>query len=86
MGTTTMARVVGNDISPGPGSFEHFFRTQYSVLVRVAYNVLRDAHLAEDIAQEVLISTERRFREPYEPDHAAVGRRPGSSPCWPSPC
>ncbi len=55
-----------------PGSFEHFFRAQYPVVVRIAYNVVRDVHLAEDVAQDVLIAAQRRFSEPYSSDHAAA--------------
>ncbi len=58
-----------------PGSFEQFFRAQYPVLVRIAYGVLRDVHLAEDVAQEVLIAAQRRFAEPSSFEHAAAWTR-----------
>ncbi len=60
------------EASAAPGSFEQFFRTQYPVVVRIAYNVVRDVHLAEDVAQEVLIAAQRRFSEPYSSGHAAA--------------
>ena len=64
---------------PGPtsaaGSFEQFFRAQYPVLVRIAYGVVRDVHLAEDVAQEVLIAVQRRFPEPHLAEHAAAWAR-----------
>ncbi len=53
--------------------FERFFKTNYPAVVRIAYGVLRDAHLAEDVAQEVLIAARRRFVAPggSDADHAA---------------
>jgi RNA polymerase sigma factor (sigma-70 family) len=65
--------------SAAPGSFEHFFRAQYPVVVRIAYNVVRDVHLAEDVAQDVLIAAQRRFSEPYSSDHAAAWARIAAS-------
>jgi len=41
--------------------FERFFRAQYPVVVRIAWGVVRDAHLAEDVAQDVMIAAGRRF-------------------------
>ncbi|MGH3275432.1 MAG: RNA polymerase sigma factor, partial [Streptosporangiaceae bacterium] len=41
--------------------FEQFFRAQYPVVTRLAWSVVRDAHLAEDVAQEVMIAAGRRF-------------------------
>lgn len=43
--------------------FERFFRRQYPVVVRIAFGVVRDTHLAEDVAQDVMIAAERRFSE-----------------------
>jgi RNA polymerase sigma-70 factor (ECF subfamily) len=40
------------------------------VLVRIAYGIVRDAHLAEDVAQEVLIAAQQRFSEPLGSSHA----------------
>ena len=61
-----------------PGSFEQFFLAQYPQLVRVAYSVVRDTHLAEDVAQEVLVAAERRFAGGYG-DHAAAWARVAAS-------
>ncbi len=62
-----------------PGSFEEFFRAQYPVIVRIAFGVVRDVHLAEDVAQEALIATQRRFPEPYTSGHAAAWGRIAAS-------
>jgi len=53
-----------------PRPFERFFRDQYSAVVRIAYGVTRDAHLAQDVAQDVFISALRRFPDPGKNDHA----------------
>ena len=55
-----------------PVGFEHFFRSQYPGVVRIAAAFVRDPHLAEDIAQEVLISAARRFPDPSSSDHAVA--------------
>jgi RNA polymerase sigma-70 factor (ECF subfamily) len=49
--------------APTELAFERFFREHYRVLVRIADGVLHEAHLAEDVAQEVLIAARRRFGE-----------------------
>jgi DNA-directed RNA polymerase specialized sigma24 family protein len=41
---------------PAPTGFEELFRTQYPLLVRIANGIVRDEHLAEDVAQDVLIA------------------------------
>ncbi len=41
--------------------FEAFFRAHFATTVRIANAVLRDVHLAEDVAQEAFIATGRRF-------------------------
>jgi RNA polymerase sigma factor (sigma-70 family) len=51
--------------------FEAFFRAQFSIAVRIANAVLRDAHLAEDVAQEAFIATRRRFPDPDRAENAA---------------
>jgi RNA polymerase sigma factor (sigma-70 family) len=48
---------------------------EYPILVRIAYGVLRDVHLAEDVAQEVLIAAQRRFPEPSSSEHSAAWAR-----------
>jgi RNA polymerase sigma factor (sigma-70 family) len=58
--------------TPASAGFERFFRAQYPVVVRIAWGVVRDAHLAEDVAQDVMIAAERRFPEPDGCDHAAA--------------
>ena len=55
---------------PTSSSFEEFFRAEYPVLVRIAYGIVRDTHLAEDVAQDVLIAAQQRFPEPDGSDHA----------------
>ena len=55
---------------PTPSSFEEFFRAEYPVLVRISYGIVRDTHLAEDVAQDVLIAAHQRFPEPDRSDHA----------------
>jgi RNA polymerase sigma factor (sigma-70 family) len=67
------------EASAVPGSFEQFFRVQYPVVVRIAYGVVRDVHLAEDVAQEVLMGAQRRFSEPYSSDHPAAWARIAAS-------
>ncbi len=57
------ARRSAGTSSPIEVAFERFFREQYRVLVRIAEGVLREPHLAEDVAQEVLIAARRRFGE-----------------------
>jgi RNA polymerase sigma-70 factor (ECF subfamily) len=54
----------------GSTGFEEFFRAEYPVLVRIAYGIVRDSHLAEDVAQDVLIAAQLRFPEPLGSDHA----------------
>jgi RNA polymerase sigma-70 factor (ECF subfamily) len=42
-------------------NFEVFFRANFAATVRIANSVLRDVHLAEDVAQDAFIATRRRF-------------------------
>lgn len=58
--------------APEPGGFERFFRAQYPVVVRIAGSVVRDPHLAEDVAQDVMIAARRRFPDPDGSDHAVA--------------
>jgi RNA polymerase sigma factor (sigma-70 family) len=51
--------------------FEAFFRAQFATAVRIANAVVRDVHLAEDVAQEAFIATRRRFPDPERADNAA---------------
>lgn len=55
-----------------PAGFEQFFRAQYPEVVRIAWGVVRDAHLAEDVAQDVMIAAERRFRALVGCEHAVA--------------
>ena len=57
--------------APTPEAFERFFRAQYPAVVRIAAGIVRDAHLAEDVAQDVMIAARRRFPEPGD-DHAVA--------------
>jgi RNA polymerase sigma factor (sigma-70 family) len=75
MGTSTMPYRAQPEATRVRSSFEEFFRAQYPVLVRIAYGVVRDVHLAEDVAQDVLIATQRRFPEPYSSGHATAWAR-----------
>jgi RNA polymerase sigma factor (sigma-70 family) len=79
MGTSFMPSATRLETSSVPGSFEDFFRAQYPFVVRIAYGVVRDVHLAEDVAQEALIAAQRRFREPYTSGHAAAWARIAAS-------
>ena len=55
---------------PASTSFEEFFRSEYPVVVRIAYRIVRDIHLAEDVAQDVFIAAQQRFPEPFGSSHA----------------
>jgi RNA polymerase sigma factor (sigma-70 family) len=68
----TMEAVVGSAPASTPEGFERFFRAQYPVVVRIAGSVVRDQHLAEDVAQDVMIAARRRFADPDGSDHAAA--------------
>ena len=59
----------GGVLSASTG-FEEFFRTEYPLLVRIAYGIVRDTQVAEDVAQDVLIAAQQRFPEPLGSDHA----------------
>ena len=63
---------MGSVPAPAPGGFERFFRAQYPVVVRIAGGVVRDPHLAEDVAQDVMIAARRRFPDPDGSDHAGA--------------
>ena len=52
--------------------FERFFRAQYPVVVHIAWDVVRDRHLAEDVAQDVMIAAQRRFDDLTDNDHAVA--------------
>lgn len=67
-----MEALAGDVTTATPEGFEGFFRVHYPVVVRIAGNVVRDPHLAEDVAQDVMISARRRFPEPDGSDHAAA--------------
>lgn len=69
-----MEAVVGepSTTAVAPEGFERFFRAQYPVLVRIAGGVVRDPHLAEDVAQDVMIAARRRFADPDGSDHAVA--------------
>jgi RNA polymerase sigma factor (sigma-70 family) len=70
----SMEAVVGEAPArvPGPGGFEQFFRAQYPVVVRIAGSVVREPHLAEDVAQDVMIAARQRFADPERSDHAVA--------------
>ena len=57
---------------PSASGFEQFFRSQYAAVVRIAGGVMGDAHMAEDVAQDVFIAARARFPEPAGSDHAAA--------------
>ncbi len=79
MATSFRSDGTRSETSAAPGSFEEFFRAQYPIVVRIAHGVVRDIHLAEDVAQEVLMATQKRFPEPYPSDHAAAWARIAAS-------
>lgn len=58
-----------------PEGFEEFFRAQYPVTTRVAWSVVRDLHLAEDVAQEAMIAAGRRFGDFDDAGHAIAWTR-----------
>lgn len=66
----TLMPDVGGGALSAPTGFEEFFRAEYPTLVRISYGILRDSHLAEDVAQDVLIAAQRRFPEPVGSVHA----------------
>lgn len=59
--------------SPAPsGGFEQFFREQYQVVVRIAFAVVGDTCVAQDVAQDVFVSALSRFPDPAASSHAAA--------------
>ena len=54
-------------------TFESFFRAHYGTVVRIARGVVGDAHMAQDVAQDVFIAAQRRFQDAAggTPDRAA---------------
>jgi RNA polymerase sigma-70 factor (ECF subfamily) len=58
--------------SASPSAFERFFRANYATVVRIAGGVLGDSHAAQDVAQDVFIAAESRFREPDSSPHATA--------------
>ncbi len=52
--------------------FEQFFRQQYPIVVRVAFAVVGDAQLAQDVAQDVFVAALTRFPDPADSDHAVA--------------
>lgn len=68
----TMEAAVRDAPVSTPEGFERFFRAQYPVVVRIAGSVVRDPHLAEDVAQDVMIAARRRFSNPDGSDHAVA--------------
>jgi RNA polymerase sigma-70 factor (ECF subfamily) len=57
---------------PAPTGFEEFFRVEYPVVVRIAFGIIRDADLSQDVAQDVFIAVQQRFPEPLGSDHASA--------------
>jgi RNA polymerase sigma factor (sigma-70 family) len=55
---------------PTSTGFEEFFRREYPTVVRIAYRIVRDAHLAEDVAQDVFIAAQQRFPDLHGSEHA----------------
>jgi RNA polymerase sigma-70 factor (ECF subfamily) len=52
--------------------FEGFFREQYPVVVRIAFAVVGDAYVAQDVAQDVFLAALSRFPDPAGTDHAGA--------------
>jgi RNA polymerase sigma factor (sigma-70 family) len=55
-----------------PAAFEFFFRAHYQAVVRIAHGVVGDVHAAQDVAQDVFIAAEHRFRDPGASSHAGA--------------
>lgn len=72
MEVSVVAHPERDSASPPPLGFERFFRSNYAVVVRIAYGVVDDSHLAQDVAQDAFIAAQRRFPEPEGSDHAAA--------------
>jgi RNA polymerase sigma factor (sigma-70 family) len=53
-------------------SFEQFFREHYPVIVRIAFAVVGDEYVAQDVAQDVFVAALSRFPEPTRTEHAAA--------------
>ena len=51
--------------------FESFFRREYPTVTRIAYGVVRDRHLAEDVAQDVFVAAQPKFVGQYDTSAAA---------------
>jgi RNA polymerase sigma-70 factor (ECF subfamily) len=72
MEASVVAHIEKDVARPASDGFEQFFRAHYSVVARIAFNVVRDTDLAQDVAQEVFIAAQRRFSQPDASDHAAA--------------
>src|SRR5580704_6593861 len=69
---SVVAEVEPEAATATPDAFERFFRDHYPAVVRIACRVVGDAHLAQDVAQDVFIAAQRRFPVPEGSDHAAA--------------
>jgi len=67
--TTSLPDAKGG-VLPAPTGFEEFFRTEYPIVVRIAFRIVRDNHLAQDVAQDVFVAAQQRFPEPLDYEHA----------------
>jgi RNA polymerase sigma factor (sigma-70 family) len=67
--STSLPDVRGGVLQASTG-FEEFFRAEYPVVVGIALRIVRDSHLAQDVAQDVFIAAQQRFPEPVEYEHA----------------
>ena len=55
---------------PASTGFDQFFRAEYPAVVGIALRIVRDVHLAEDVAQDVFIAAQQRFPDSLGTDHA----------------
>jgi DNA-directed RNA polymerase specialized sigma24 family protein len=76
MGTVlTLSPKARGGALPASTGFEEFFRTEYPLLVRISYGIVRDPHLAEDVAQDVLIAARGDFQSPSDQTTRGPGSR-----------
>jgi RNA polymerase sigma factor (sigma-70 family) len=81
MDTSFAARLRSSAGSPARSSqtsfsaFEQFFREQYPVIVKIAFGVVRDEQVAQDVAQDVFVAVFSRFHDAGDADHVAAWTR-----------
>lgn len=88
-GTESEVRSVASHAEPDQESFDRFFRSEYGRIVRVLYGMTRRWALAEELAQEAMLSAHlnwHRVRDLDRPDlwlrRVAVNRAISSRRRW----